>query len=124
MTSVRLTRSEAGWFQQYQLEIPIGGTPVFHLKTWSGGGSYQLTHQRQIMETRKQAVLVELKEANEELRLARLAFADAKRRLTDAESGIINAKLKVERLVEEIRVIDVQQVIPGQHYALFDDDER
>lgn len=76
------------------------------------------------METRKQAVLVELKEANEELRLARLAFADAKRRLTDAESGIINAKLKVEKLVEEIRVIDVQQVIPGQHYALYDDDER
>lgn len=67
-------------------------------------------------------MLAELKEANDELRQARLLFAEAKRKLTDAESGIINAKLKVEKLTEELRVLNVQKVIPGQHYSLFDDE--
>lgn len=75
------------------------------------------------MQTREKMALAELKEANEELRQARLIFAEAKRKLVDAESGIINAKLRVEKLTEELRKIAVQKVIPGQHYSLFDDDD-
>lgn len=74
------------------------------------------------MDAREQEVLASLKEADVELRQARVSFADAKRRLIDAETGIINARLKVEKLSEELRVIRVQQVIPGQHYSLYDDE--
>jgi predicted nucleic acid-binding Zn-ribbon protein len=75
------------------------------------------------MDAPEQKLLDELKEANVDLKNARGAFADAKRRLVDAESGVINAKLRVERLTEDLRKLRVQQVVPGQHYALFDDDD-
>lgn len=75
------------------------------------------------MSVREQEILDELKEANLDLNSARSNFMEAKRRLVDAETGVINAKLRVEKLTEELRKLRVQKVIPGQHYSLFDDDD-
>lgn len=75
------------------------------------------------MDAREQELLAQLKEANTELQYARASFADAKKKLTEAESNIINAKIHVEKLTEQLRVIRNQKVIPGQHYSLFDDDD-
>lgn len=75
------------------------------------------------MDAREQELLAQLKEANMELQYARTSFADAKKKLTEAESNIINAKIHVEKLTEQLRLIRVQKVVPGQHYALFDDDD-
>jgi hypothetical protein len=74
------------------------------------------------MEPREQQLLSEIKEANTELQNARMAFAEAKRRLIDAESNVINAKLHVEKLTEELRVIRVREVIPDERYDLYDDE--
>lgn len=74
------------------------------------------------MDAREQELLSELKEANTNLQYARQAFADAKRKLVDAETNVINSKLEVEKITEKLRVHRVQQVIPGQHYSLFDDE--
>ena len=75
------------------------------------------------MDAHEEKLLAELKEANVELKGARAAFADAKRKLTEAETNIINAKIHVERLTEQLRVIRVQRVVPDQHYSLYDDDD-
>jgi hypothetical protein len=74
------------------------------------------------MDPREQQLLSEIKEANTELQNARMAFAEAKRRLIDAESNVINAKLHVEKLTEELRVIRVREVIPDERYDLYDDE--
>lgn len=74
------------------------------------------------MEQREQELLSQLKEANTTLQYARAAFAEAKRKLVDAETNVINAKLEVEKLNEEMRVFRNQKVIPGQHYSLYDEE--
>lgn len=75
------------------------------------------------MDAHEEKLLAELKEANVELKGARAAFDVAKRKLTEAETGIINAKIHVERLTEQLRNLHIQRVVPGQHYSLFDDDD-
>lgn len=74
------------------------------------------------MDAREQELLAELKEANTNLQYARTAFAEAKRKLVDAETNLINTKLEIEKINEKLRVHRNQQVIPGQHYSLFDDE--
>jgi predicted nucleic acid-binding Zn-ribbon protein len=74
------------------------------------------------MEPREQELVAELKEANTTLQYARSALAEAKRKYVDAETNVINAKLKVERLNEALRVIRVQQVVPDEKYDLYDDE--
>lgn len=74
------------------------------------------------MDTREQELVLELKEANTTLQYARASLAEAKRKYTDAETGVINAKLHVERLTEELRRIRVQQVAPDEKYDLYDDE--
>jgi len=74
------------------------------------------------MDAREQTLLDNLKEANTDLQYARAAFSEARKKLTEAESNVINAKLRVEKLTEELRIIRMQKVVPGQHYSLFDDE--
>ena len=66
--------------------------------------------------------MAELKEANTTLQYARSTLAEAKKRWIDAETHLINAKLTVEKLTEELRVIKAREVIPGQDYDLYDDE--
>ena len=61
---------------------------------------------------------------------AELDWNDAKRRLTaakklwtEAETKCINTKLHKERLEESLRVLRARKVIPGEDYALFDDED-
>ena len=64
----------------------------------------------------------ELKEANTTLQYARSALSEAKKKYTEAETNLINAKLFVAKLNEELRVIKAQQVDPTQKYDLYDDE--
>lgn len=74
------------------------------------------------MQKREQEVMSQLAEAKLSLKEARSVLSDAKKRWVDAETQMINAKLRVEALTEELRLIKVQTVIPGQQYDLYDDE--
>ena len=74
------------------------------------------------MDMREQKLVVELKEANIELQHARIVLVDAKRKFADAESKVIDVKLFIEKLTEELRVVKVAQVRSGEQYDLYDDE--
>lgn len=74
------------------------------------------------MDPREQELMAELKEANTTLQYARAALAEAKRKYTEAETILINAKLTVEKITESLRVIRNQQVVPDMKYDLYDDE--
>lgn len=74
------------------------------------------------MDPQEQELLSQLKEANINLQYARSAMAEAKRKFVEAETNLINAKLEIEKINEQMRVFRNQQVIPGQHYTLYDEE--
>ncbi len=71
----------------------------------------------------EQEILDELSEADKELQDARNLLAAAKRRLLDTETRVIDAKLHREKIAESLRVFRAQKVIPGEDYALYDDED-
>lgn len=54
--------------------------------------------------TTEQELMNGLAEAEKELHDAKRALAEAKKRWTDAETNVISAKLKKDRIKEELRV--------------------
>ena len=71
----------------------------------------------------EQEMLNELAEADKELHDAKRLLADARRRWTEAETTVINAKLHKDRIAEKLRIFRAQQVVPGEDYALYDDED-
>lgn len=71
----------------------------------------------------EQELLDSLAEVEKELNEARRLLSDAKKRWTEAESKVIDAKLRKEKLAEALRVLRAQQVIEGEDYALYDDED-
>ena len=71
----------------------------------------------------EQELLDSLAEAEKDWLDAKRKLTDAKKRWTEAETLCIDAKLHKERITEELRVFRAKQVIPGENYALFDDED-
>lgn len=71
----------------------------------------------------EQELLDSLAEVEKELSDARRTLADAKKRWTEAETKVIDAKLRKEKLAEALRVLRAQQVVEGEDYALYDDED-
>lgn len=70
----------------------------------------------------EQELVKKIVDAQVHMNLAQIALRDAKKKCMEAESLLIEAKLKKERLEEELRMFKARQVIPGQDYAVFDDE--
>jgi len=71
----------------------------------------------------EQEILVLLEEAELDWKDAKRKLTYAKKLCLDTETKCIDAKLHKERLEEKLRVIRAQKVIPGEDYALFDDED-
>jgi hypothetical protein len=71
----------------------------------------------------EQELLDQLAEAELNWNEAKRKLAVAKKLWTHAETLCIDSKLQKERVEEALRVFRNRQVIPGEDYALFDEDD-
>ena len=72
------------------------------------------------MVSSEQDILKKMAEAEKELDNTKRLLAEAKRRWTDAETGVIEAKLHLDRVKEELRV---HHLVTPKHEPTYDEKE-
>lgn len=74
------------------------------------------------MSPSEQEILDRLTSSQQTLAEAKRKIAEVKRAWNEAETALVNAKVQVERMTEELRVFRRKQVVPGEDYDLYDDE--